>query len=47
MKKYGLLPNDALILATCKFYGIKHLISLDRDFEEPCVEEGLELYGLH
>ncbi|MEM0266431.1 MAG: PIN domain-containing protein [Archaeoglobaceae archaeon] len=22
-KKYGLLPNDALIAATCKHYGIK------------------------
>ncbi|AGK61251.1 putative nucleic acid-binding protein, contains PIN domain [Archaeoglobus sulfaticallidus PM70-1] len=43
MVKYGLLPNDALILATCKFYGIKYLISLDGDFKEPCVKEGIEL----
>jgi len=27
--KYSLLPNDALILATCKFYRIDCLASLD------------------
>ncbi len=43
VKKYGLLPNDALILATCKFYGIKYLISFDGDFERVCKEEGIEL----
>ncbi len=43
VKKYGLLPNDALILATCKFYGIKHLISFDGDFERACKEEDIEL----
>jgi len=43
MKKYGLLPNDALILATCKFYGIKYLISFDGDFERVCKKEGVEL----
>ena len=32
-KKYSLLPNDALIAATCKFYGIKHIASFDEDFQ--------------
>lgn len=43
MAKYGLLPNDALILATCKFYGVKYLISLDSDFAEACSGEGIVL----
>ncbi len=33
VRKYGLLPNDSLILSTCKYYGIKYLISFDGDFE--------------
>ena len=42
--KYGLLPNDALILATCKYYGIEHLVSLDKDdFEIPCKNEKIRL----
>ena len=41
--KYNLKPNDALILATCKHYGIKYLISLDEDFKKPCKEEGIVL----
>jgi len=43
MDDYGLLPNDAIILATCKFYGIKYLISFDEDFEKACKEEGIVL----
>ncbi|MCE4614290.1 MAG: PIN domain-containing protein [Desulfurococcales archaeon] len=31
--KYGLLPNDALIAATCKHYGISTIATLDEDFE--------------
>jgi len=31
--KYGLLPNDALIAATCKHYGIKDIATFDKDFE--------------
>ncbi|WP_366513876.1 PIN domain-containing protein [Thermococcus aggregans] len=42
-RKYGLLPNDALILATCKFYSIKYLISFDSDFENACKKEGIVL----
>ena len=43
VKKYGLLPNDAVILASCRFYGINRLISFDSDFERACREEGIEL----
>ncbi len=44
IKKYGLLPNDALILATCKFHKIECLASLDiEDFKEPCAREGIAL----
>jgi len=45
MDMYGLLPNDAMILATCKFYGIEHLISFDEDFENACKNEGIMLIG--
>ena len=33
LKKYGLLPNDALIAATCKHYGIKKIATFDEDFK--------------
>ena len=33
IKSYGLLPNDALIAATCKHYGIKRIATLDEDFK--------------
>lgn len=32
-KKYGLLPNDALIAATCKHYGIDKVATFDPDFK--------------
>ena len=31
IEHYNLRPNDALILATCKHYKIKYLISIDRE----------------
>jgi len=31
--QYGLLPNDALIAATCKHYGISTIASFDEDFK--------------
>ncbi len=31
MKKY-LLPNDALIAATCEYYGIRKIATFDEDF---------------
>jgi len=43
IESYNLKPHDALILATCKHYNIKHLISLDEDFKEPCEKEGIVL----
>ena len=43
MLDYNLLPNDALILATCKYYGIKYLASLDSDFERVCELEKITL----
>jgi len=43
MLNYNLLPNDALILATCKYYGIKYLASLDTDFEKVCEAEKINL----
>ena len=32
-KKHGLLPNDALIAATCKHYGIRKIATFDPDFD--------------
>ena len=43
MKKYNLLSNDAIILATCKLHGITQLASHDSDFIIPCQAEGIEL----
>lgn len=43
MAKYNLLPNDAIILATCKMHGITKLASHDTDFAIPCREERIEL----
>ena len=31
-ERYGLLPNDSLIAATCKHYGITTLATFDEDF---------------
>ena len=43
MMKYNLLPNDAIILATCKIHNITQLASHDSDFILPCKAEGIEL----
>lgn len=43
MKKYNLLPNDAIIVATCKIHNITRLASHDSDFILPCLAEGIEL----
>jgi len=43
MQKYNLKPNDAFILATCKFYQIPNLVSLDSHFVEPCKAENINL----
>ena len=33
IENYGLLPNDALIAATCKHYGIRRIATFDEDFK--------------
>jgi predicted nucleic acid-binding protein len=33
MKNYNLLPNDALIATTCKYYGIRKIATFDEDFK--------------
>jgi predicted nucleic acid-binding protein len=43
MSKYNLLPNDAIILATCKIHNITQLASHDKDFKDACKGEGIEL----
>jgi len=43
MKQYNLLPNDAIILATCIINNISTLASHDKDFEEVCKSEGIVL----
>lgn len=43
MATYNLLPNDAIILATCKIHSITKLASHDSDFIIPCKAEGIEL----
>ncbi|AIJ06366.1 hypothetical protein JH146_1524 [Methanocaldococcus bathoardescens] len=40
---YGLLPNDALILATCKYHKIKNLITLDTDFKKIADKESIKI----
>ena len=42
MSTYNLLPNDAIILATCKLHGTK-LASHDSDFIISCKSENIEL----
>lgn len=43
MMKYNLLPNDAVILATCKIHEITQLASHDSDFIIPCQKEDITL----
>ena len=44
IEKHNLKTHDALILATCKHYGIEYLISIDKnDFAEPCEKEEIVL----
>ena len=44
MVKHALLPNDAIILATAKVYGVV-LVTLDSDFKGPASAEGIPLFG--
>jgi uncharacterized protein len=43
MKKHNLLPNDALILASCKIKNIAVLASFDSDFTDACKKEKIQL----
>ena len=43
VKNYGLLPNDALIVATCRYYGIKKIATFDEDFKRVDFLEVVEL----
>jgi predicted nucleic acid-binding protein len=43
MKKYNLLPNDSIIVATCKFYKISNLASYDSGLIEVCKNEKIVL----
>ena len=43
MKLYNLLPNDSLIIATCKYYNISYLCSFDSDFIDICKKEKIKL----
>ncbi len=43
MKKYNLLPNDALILASCKFFGIDNIASYDSDFLIPGIDMSIRI----
>jgi predicted nucleic acid-binding protein len=44
MQKYNLLPNDALILATCKIHQILQIASFDTtDFQQACLGENIKL----
>jgi predicted nucleic acid-binding protein len=41
MQKYNILPNDALILASCKLNQIKYLATYDSDFNEAYKQEDI------
>jgi len=43
METYNLLPNDALIFASCCIYNIHYLASFDSDFQEICDKENIVL----
>ncbi len=43
IKNYGLLPNVALIVATCRYYGIKKIATYDEDFKKVDFLEVVEL----
>jgi len=43
IERYGLLPNDAFVLAFCKVFEMEILISFDSDFYEVAKKEGIRL----
>ena len=43
MQQYNMKPNDAIISATCKYYKIPDLMSIDNDFKNVCKNEEINL----
>ncbi len=43
MQKHNLLPNDSIILASCKLQEVTVLASYDSDFHKACLAEGIQL----
>jgi len=43
MEKYYLLPNDALIVATCRDHGIRRMATFDEDFKRVDFLDVLEI----
>jgi predicted nucleic acid-binding protein len=43
MRKHNLLPNDAIILATCLVFEVRNLGTLDSDLKQAGEKEGLNL----
>ncbi|GAB3034139.1 PIN domain-containing protein [Spirosoma pulveris] len=43
-EQYNPLPNDFLVLATCKLNGIERIASYDADFSPACLGEGIQLF---
>lgn len=43
MQQYNLLPNDAIIPATCRIHNITQLASHYADFKDACKAQGIEL----
>lgn len=41
MQQYNLLPNDSIIIATCKINGINYLASYDSELKDVCLNEGI------
>ncbi len=41
MQQYNLLPNDSIIIATCKIHGINYLASYDSELKDVCLNEGI------
>ncbi|MFN0216521.1 MAG: type II toxin-antitoxin system VapC family toxin [Saprospiraceae bacterium] len=46
MRKHNLLPNDAIILASCKLQNVVILGSHDSDFTFACKAEGIRLISI-
>ena len=43
MRKHNLLPNDAIILATCLVFDVDNLGTLDNDLKNAGKKEGLNV----